>query len=52
MQAHTFSLSTVKVDSIATESITARSNRFGESPAISRVPFARARQMAHETFKI
>ena len=55
MQARTFSLSTVKLVSIATESITGRSTRLGESsvfPAISRVPLARARQMAHATFKI
>lgn len=51
MQARTFSLSTVKVDSIATESITGRSTRLGEPsvlPAISRVPLARARQMARD----
>lgn len=41
MQACTFSLSTVNGDSMATESITGRTKRFGEAsvlPAISRVP--------------
>ena len=51
----TFSLSTVKGDSIATESITGRSNRLGEAsvlPAISRSSLTRAYQMAHVNFKI